>query len=220
MPPVRLTARDQHLAAWIGRWQPVTAMQVAARFEIARAIAYRRLKALTTLGYLRHVRRVHELPGVYILTELGHDLTGIEPSTSSLRSPRALWGWLAAIDATVPLEVAGLDCVPSPELSAHLPLRPRVPQLDEEPVFPEVLALDGAAAIALYGAIGPGGVLDGPVARLLSLLAGSERPPGTEVRVLAAHEAVDRVRAAAAEGTVVCALDPEHIGTPAPAAAG
>src|SRR3954466_9102366 len=79
MPPVRLTARDQHVAAWIGRWQPVTAMQVAGRFEIARAIAYRRLKALTTLGYLRHVRREHELPGVYLLTELGHDLTGVEP---------------------------------------------------------------------------------------------------------------------------------------------
>lgn len=214
MSPVRLTARDQHVAAWVGRWQPATAMQVAYRFGIARAIAYRRLKALSTLGYLQHQRRVHELPGAYTLTESGYDLTGLEPSTSGLRSPRALWGWLAAVDAAVALELAGYECVPSPELAGHLPLRARVPHLDEEPVFPEVLAVRGPAAVALYSAIGPAGTIDRPAAILLSTLADVVPAEGTELRVLAAEASANRVRSALGDAGAIVALDPEQIGTP------
>jgi hypothetical protein len=66
-----LTPRDREIVRWIGRLRMATAAQVAARFELGRAVGYARLSGLVKLGLLEHNRIFHATPGVYTATRDG-----------------------------------------------------------------------------------------------------------------------------------------------------
>ena len=184
MPRARLTERDQRITAWVARWQPVTAYQVAQRFDVAQVVAYRRLRTLRELGYLQHRRQVQELPGVYFVTNQGFGLIGI-PARAMRTNPFQLWGWLAAVDEVVAAELAARTVLPPFEVLAVPGLRERLPTIAkyDEPVLPETLAL-GESPVATYTAIGPGGLLTLNPKGRLGQLAVAEMPSGTRVRLL------------------------------------
>jgi hypothetical protein len=184
MPRARLTERDQRITAWLARWQPVTAYQVARRFDVAHVVAYRRLRTLRDLGYVQHRRPVQELPGIYFVTNQGYGLIGI-PARAMRTNPFQLWGWLAAVDDVVAAELDGATVIPPFEVLAIPGLREGLPTIAkyDEPVLPETLAIS-EPPVATYTAIGPGGLLTLSPKGRLGQLAVAEMPTGTRVRLL------------------------------------
>lgn len=73
----RLTVRDKAIVAFAGRQRGVEARQVAERFEMDLANAYRRSARLVEAGLLEHRHVLHGLPGVYMATRAGLDWAGL-----------------------------------------------------------------------------------------------------------------------------------------------
>lgn len=77
-PGFRVTPRDREIVRWIGRLRMVTAVQVAERFGLGRAVGYARLGGLVQLGLLEHARIFHAFPGVYLATRAGLRVVDLE----------------------------------------------------------------------------------------------------------------------------------------------
>lgn len=183
MPP-RLTARDQGITAWIARWQPVTAYQVAERFQVKYQVASRRLKTIRNLGYIDSHRPVKELPGVYYVTRNGFSLIGVRGS-SMRTNPFTVWGQLATVDDVIGTELAGATVLSAIEVQAQPTAESLLPVIEayDEPILPAAFTL-GAQPIALYTAIGPGGLLTLNPKGALGQLAAARMPERTRVRIL------------------------------------
>jgi hypothetical protein len=213
-PRLRLTDRDRALARFVARWGPVTQPQVARRVEMSRLPSFRRLHALREGGYLQYDRPVDELPGVFTSTARGVELAGSVCEVAGPPASYALWAHLAAVDAAVDAELAGVHTATRLEALTDERLRgaiPRTPGGAEVP--PRALLLDPAGAIAVYAVVrpaaGPAGVIDELVAMTLEsyrqLDAVTVRRRVLVSAELAAEPAVRALRDAGAE---VVELDP------------
>ncbi|MDQ3648247.1 MAG: hypothetical protein M3433_06645, partial [Actinomycetota bacterium] len=83
-----MTPRDREIVRWIGRLRMATAVQVAERFGLGRAVSYARLNGIVRLGLLDHARIFHASPGVYLTTRAGLACVDLElpPSRVDLRT--------------------------------------------------------------------------------------------------------------------------------------
>jgi hypothetical protein len=211
MPRARLTERDQRITTWVARWQPVTGYQVARRLGIAYVIANRRLRSLRDLGYLQYRRDVHELPGIYFVTNYGFQLIAT-PARAMRANPFQLWGWLAAVDRVIDAELAGETALAPFELVGHA-LAPQLPATSKgDPLVPDAVLL-GPPPVAIYAAVGPGGVLALNPRGRLGQLAHGQAPDATRVQLVADAAARPSVEASFADRDVeLVDVDPHYIG--------
>jgi hypothetical protein len=175
----RLTAEDQHMADWVARWAPVTAMQLARRFDRPTRRTYRRIKVLREYGLLDLSPRDAGLPGA------------IYPTKRVIgRAPRRLpadqlAGHFAVVQHAIELENAGRLVATRHELPAIADLEPTIPKHDGRALVPAAVVIDHPRC-AIYCAVR--GSEEGK-STVVSLTALSE-PPALQCRLLLEPDAL------------------------------
>lgn len=151
MPAGSLTERDEAIACWVARMEPVTVPQVVRRFALSRIVGYRRVKVLREFGYLERRSTAVRRPGQLVATDLAHDLAERTGPARSL-APHQLAMHLAVVDLAIDHELAGTPVLTGEDLAAHPALEDRLPSAPG-PLRPELLVL-GEKLHAVYAPTG------------------------------------------------------------------